>query len=134
MDRNLKPTRTKIASAFHRLPSTNVVSAPAISPILMNSNQILMKMRLLLTFNLISSHLKGQSTIADITESLWKFCWKWWPCRCSIFVFLELTCCQAINRESPVDQLAKVGLTPSHIATTIFNILGQTIEVLEVMT
>ncbi|KAH0709321.1 hypothetical protein KY284_010748 [Solanum tuberosum] len=59
---------------------------------------------------------------------------EWWPCRCSIFVFLELTCCRAINRGSPVDQLAKVGLTPSHIAETIFNILGQTIEALEVMT
>ncbi|KAH0636922.1 hypothetical protein KY289_036837 [Solanum tuberosum] len=95
--------------------------------ILMDSNQILMKMRLLLTFNLMlinlelmvistltkalpsfliaahreSSHLKGQSTIAEITESLWKFCWKWWPRRCNIFVFLELTCCRAINQGSP---------------------------------
>ncbi|KAH0640031.1 hypothetical protein KY290_037318 [Solanum tuberosum] len=58
----------------------------------------------------------------------------WWPRRCNIFVFLELTCCRAINHGSPVDQLAEAGLTPSHIVATIFNILGQTIGVLEVMT
>ncbi|KAH0636928.1 hypothetical protein KY289_036843 [Solanum tuberosum] len=75
----------------------------------------------------VSSHLKGQSTIAELTESLWKFCWKWWPRRCNIFVFLELTCCRAINHGSPVDQLAEAGLTPSHIVATIFDILGQTI-------
>ncbi|KAG5628126.1 hypothetical protein H5410_013344 [Solanum commersonii] len=39
-----------------------------------------------------------------------------------------------IDHGSPVDQLAEAGLTPSHIAATVFNILGQTREALEVMT
>ncbi|KAK2992683.1 hypothetical protein RJ640_014933 [Escallonia rubra] len=38
-----------------------------------------------------------------------------------------------INHGSPADQLAHAGLTPSHIAATVFNILGQTREALEIM-
>ncbi|KAJ8441715.1 hypothetical protein Cgig2_019102 [Carnegiea gigantea] len=38
-----------------------------------------------------------------------------------------------IEHGSPADQLAEAGLTPSHIAATVFNILGQTREALEVM-
>ena len=39
-----------------------------------------------------------------------------------------------IDHGSPADQLAEAGLTPSHIAATVFNILGQTREALEIMT
>ncbi|KAG4960213.1 hypothetical protein AAZX31_13G195300 [Glycine max] len=39
-----------------------------------------------------------------------------------------------IDHGSPVDQLSAAGLTPSHIAATVFNLLGQTREALEVMT
>nr|ATN96999.1 1-deoxy-D-xylulose-5-phosphate synthase 1 [Cestrum nocturnum] len=39
-----------------------------------------------------------------------------------------------IDQGSPADQLAEAGLTPSHIAATVFNILGQTREALEIMT
>ncbi|KAG6668214.1 hypothetical protein CIPAW_01G155100 [Carya illinoinensis] len=38
-----------------------------------------------------------------------------------------------IEHGSPTDQLAEAGLTPSHIAATVFNILGQTREALEIM-
>ncbi|KAE9602141.1 putative 1-deoxy-D-xylulose-5-phosphate synthase [Lupinus albus] len=38
-----------------------------------------------------------------------------------------------IDHGSPSDQLSLAGLTPSHIAATVFNILGQTREALEVM-
>lgn len=38
-----------------------------------------------------------------------------------------------IDHGSPNDQLSMAGLTPSHIAATVFNILGQTREALEVM-
>ncbi|CAK9156631.1 unnamed protein product [Ilex paraguariensis] len=38
-----------------------------------------------------------------------------------------------IDHGSPADQLAQAGLTPSHIAATVFNILGQTREALEIM-
>ncbi|KAK3002337.1 hypothetical protein RJ639_021512 [Escallonia herrerae] len=38
-----------------------------------------------------------------------------------------------IDHGSPADQLAHAGLTPSHIAATVFNILGQTREALEIM-
>ncbi|GAA0139052.1 transferase [Lithospermum erythrorhizon] len=38
-----------------------------------------------------------------------------------------------IDHGAPADQLADAGLTPSHIAATIFNILGQTREALEIM-
>ncbi|KAF7837172.1 putative 1-deoxy-D-xylulose-5-phosphate synthase, chloroplastic [Senna tora] len=38
-----------------------------------------------------------------------------------------------IEHGSPVDQFAVAGLTASHIAATVFNILGQTREALEVM-
>ncbi|KAJ7955021.1 1-deoxy-D-xylulose 5-phosphate synthase [Quillaja saponaria] len=38
-----------------------------------------------------------------------------------------------IDHGSPADQLAAAGLTPSHIAATVFNILGQTREALEIM-
>ncbi|KAL3508025.1 hypothetical protein ACH5RR_033407 [Cinchona calisaya] len=38
-----------------------------------------------------------------------------------------------IDHGSPVDQVAEAGLTPSHIAATVFNILGQTREALEIM-
>ncbi|KAJ4722282.1 1-deoxy-D-xylulose-5-phosphate synthase 1 [Melia azedarach] len=40
---------------------------------------------------------------------------------------------QYIDHGSPADQLAQAGLTPSHIAATVFNILGQTREALEIM-
>ncbi|PON80259.1 Deoxyxylulose-5-phosphate synthase [Parasponia andersonii] len=39
-----------------------------------------------------------------------------------------------IDHGSPADQLAEAGLTPSHIAATVFNILGQTREALKIMT
>lgn len=38
-----------------------------------------------------------------------------------------------IEHGSPADQLAEAGLTPSHIAATVFNVLGQTREALEIM-
>lgn len=38
-----------------------------------------------------------------------------------------------IDHGSPVDQLAEAGLTPSHIAATVFNVLEQKREALEVM-
>ncbi|GMY27614.1 probable 1-deoxy-D-xylulose-5-phosphate synthase, chloroplastic isoform X1 [Fagus crenata] len=38
-----------------------------------------------------------------------------------------------IDHGSPADQLAEAGLTPSHIAATVFNILGQTREALKIM-
>ncbi|ERN16837.1 probable 1-deoxy-D-xylulose-5-phosphate synthase, chloroplastic isoform X1 [Amborella trichopoda] len=38
-----------------------------------------------------------------------------------------------IDHGSPANQLAEAGLTPAHIAATVFNILGQTREALEVM-
>lgn len=38
-----------------------------------------------------------------------------------------------IEHGSPADQMAEAGLTPSHIAATVFNILGQAREALEVM-
>ncbi|CAI9118683.1 OLC1v1020281C1 [Oldenlandia corymbosa var. corymbosa] len=38
-----------------------------------------------------------------------------------------------IEHGSPADQLSEAGLTPSHIAATVFNILGQTREALEIM-
>ncbi|KAL6971371.1 Transketolase-like protein 1 [Sarracenia purpurea var. burkii] len=38
-----------------------------------------------------------------------------------------------IDHGSPADQLAQAGLTPSHIAATVFNVLGQTREALEIM-
>lgn len=38
-----------------------------------------------------------------------------------------------IDHGAPADQLANAGLTPSHIAATVFNMLGQTREALEVM-
>lgn len=38
-----------------------------------------------------------------------------------------------IDHGSPDDQLALAGLTASHIAGTVFSILGQTREALEVM-
>ncbi|KAK1587511.1 hypothetical protein Q3G72_013703 [Acer saccharum] len=38
-----------------------------------------------------------------------------------------------IDHGSPEDQLAEAGLTPSHIAATVFNILGQTRDALEIM-
>ncbi|XP_047158196.1 probable 1-deoxy-D-xylulose-5-phosphate synthase, chloroplastic [Vigna umbellata] len=39
-----------------------------------------------------------------------------------------------IDHGAPADQLKAAGLTPSHIAATVFNLLGQTREALEVMT
>ncbi|CAJ1962279.1 unnamed protein product [Sphenostylis stenocarpa] len=39
-----------------------------------------------------------------------------------------------IDHGSPADQLKAAGLTPSHMAATVFNLLGQTREALEVMT
>lgn len=39
-----------------------------------------------------------------------------------------------IDHGSPADQLAEAGLTPSHIAATVFNILGQAREALAIMT
>lgn len=38
-----------------------------------------------------------------------------------------------IDHGSPADQLAQAGLTPSHIAATVFNVLGQKREALEIM-
>jgi len=38
-----------------------------------------------------------------------------------------------IDHGSPADQVDEAGLTPSHIAATVFNILGQTREALEIM-
>lgn len=38
-----------------------------------------------------------------------------------------------IDHGLPADQLAEAGLTPSHIAATVFNMLGQTREALEIM-
>nr|AFK42890.1 unknown [Lotus japonicus] len=38
-----------------------------------------------------------------------------------------------IDHGSPADQLSQAGLTPSHIAATVLNMLGQTREALEVM-
>ena len=38
-----------------------------------------------------------------------------------------------IDHGSPADQMAEAGLTPSHVAATVFNILGKTREALEVM-
>lgn len=38
-----------------------------------------------------------------------------------------------IEHGSPADQLAEAGLTPSHIAATVFDMLGQTREALELM-
>nr|AEZ53173.1 1-deoxy-D-xylulose 5-phosphate synthase [Rosa rugosa] len=38
-----------------------------------------------------------------------------------------------IDHGAPADQLADAGLTPCHLAATVFNILGQTREALEVM-
>eukprot|EP00268_Persea_americana_P018008 TRINITY_DN1882_c0_g1_i1.p1 TRINITY_DN1882_c0_g1~~TRINITY_DN1882_c0_g1_i1.p1 ORF type:complete len:717 (-),score=169.69 TRINITY_DN1882_c0_g1_i1:469-2619(-) len=38
-----------------------------------------------------------------------------------------------IDHGSPADQMAMAGLTPSHIAATVFNIIGQTREALEIM-
>ncbi|CAD5183162.1 unnamed protein product [Musa acuminata subsp. malaccensis] len=38
-----------------------------------------------------------------------------------------------IEHGSPNDQLAEAGLTPSHVAATVLNILGQTREALEIM-
>ncbi|GMH08353.1 hypothetical protein Nepgr_010193 [Nepenthes gracilis] len=39
-----------------------------------------------------------------------------------------------IDHGSPADQLAEAGLTPAHIAATVFNILGHSRDALEVMT
>jgi len=39
-----------------------------------------------------------------------------------------------IDHGSPAGKLAVAGLTASHIAATVFNILGQTREALEFMT
>lgn len=38
-----------------------------------------------------------------------------------------------IDHGSPADQLVEAGLTPSHIAATVFNVLGQTREALKIM-
>eukprot|EP00262_Sarcandra_glabra_P008337 TRINITY_DN21784_c0_g1_i1.p1 TRINITY_DN21784_c0_g1~~TRINITY_DN21784_c0_g1_i1.p1 ORF type:complete len:717 (-),score=102.15 TRINITY_DN21784_c0_g1_i1:162-2312(-) len=40
---------------------------------------------------------------------------------------------QYIDHGSPADQMAQAGLTPSHIAATVFNVLGKTREALEIM-
>ncbi|KAJ4968050.1 hypothetical protein NE237_014751 [Protea cynaroides] len=40
---------------------------------------------------------------------------------------------QYIEHGSPADQMIEAGLTPSHIAATVFKVLGQTREALEVM-
>ncbi|GMI70347.1 CLOROPLASTOS ALTERADOS 1, 1-DEOXY-D-XYLULOSE 5-PHOSPHATE SYNTHASE [Hibiscus trionum] len=40
---------------------------------------------------------------------------------------------QYIDHGSPADQLAQAGLSPSHIAATVFNVLGQKREALEIM-
>lgn len=81
-------------------------------------------------FYVKSSHLKRQSTIAQITKSLWNFVGSGGLVGAASLGFFYLTCC----RGSAVDQLADARLTPSHITVTIFNILGQTKEALEVMT
>ncbi|XP_015693230.2 1-deoxy-D-xylulose-5-phosphate synthase 1, chloroplastic isoform X2 [Oryza brachyantha] len=39
-----------------------------------------------------------------------------------------------IDHGAPADQLAEAGLTPSHIAATVFNVLGQAREALAIMT
>ncbi|KAK9664282.1 hypothetical protein RND81_14G030600 [Saponaria officinalis] len=39
-----------------------------------------------------------------------------------------------IEHGSPADQIEEAGLTPAHIAATVFNVLGQTREALEIMT
>jgi len=39
-----------------------------------------------------------------------------------------------IDHGSPADQLAQAGLTPAHIAATVFNVVGKTREALEIMT
>ena len=38
-----------------------------------------------------------------------------------------------IDHGSPADQLAEAGLTPSHIAATVFNVLGQNRVALAIM-
>jgi 1-deoxy-D-xylulose-5-phosphate synthase len=38
-----------------------------------------------------------------------------------------------IEHGAPADQLSEAGLSASHIAATVFNILGQTREALEIM-
>lgn len=38
-----------------------------------------------------------------------------------------------IEHGAPADQIAEAGLTASHIAATVFNIIGQTREALEIM-
>lgn len=38
-----------------------------------------------------------------------------------------------IEHGSPADQMVEAGLTPSHVAATVFNILGQTRKALEIM-
>ncbi|XVF28443.1 hypothetical protein REPUB_Repub15cG0029700 [Reevesia pubescens] len=40
---------------------------------------------------------------------------------------------QYIDHGSPADQLAQAGLTPSHIAATVFNVLGQKREALQIV-
>ncbi|XP_039017795.1 probable 1-deoxy-D-xylulose-5-phosphate synthase, chloroplastic [Hibiscus syriacus] len=40
---------------------------------------------------------------------------------------------QYIDHGSPADQFAQAGLTPSHIAATVFNVLGQKREALQIM-
>ncbi|KAK1292085.1 hypothetical protein QJS10_CPB17g01484 [Acorus calamus] len=40
---------------------------------------------------------------------------------------------QYIDHGAPADQMEAAGLTPSHIAATVFNILGQTRDALEIM-
>lgn len=39
-----------------------------------------------------------------------------------------------IEHGAPADQMAEAGLTPSHVAATVCNVLGQTREALEIMT
>lgn len=39
-----------------------------------------------------------------------------------------------IDHGSPADQIAQAGLTPAHIAATVFNVVGKTREALEIMT
>lgn len=39
-----------------------------------------------------------------------------------------------IDHGSPADQLAEAGLSASHIAATVLNVLGKTREALEIMT
>lgn len=40
---------------------------------------------------------------------------------------------QYIDHGSPADQMAEAGLTPAHIAATVFNVLGKTREALQIM-